>query len=239
MWLSPFESLVSTGAAMPDTSTWTDDLSPEQRVRNLAAILAEGGLDQLAATSGLHPEDRDELWPLFDDACRNAPAWFCQYHWDIAERFTHAAFTAHGVEIGRVGFRYPDGLKRKIDCNAVYRLMDHGLWWPLLEGKRLASVSGHADEFAARLIDPEFVRATGGGGVTWSIATRITCPDKTVAKREFWNRLREELFAAEWDLLLCSAGSLSAVICEAARQQGRKAIDVGQLDRVNRTWSVH
>lgn len=27
---------------MPDTSTWTDDLSPEQRVRNLAAILAEG-----------------------------------------------------------------------------------------------------------------------------------------------------------------------------------------------------
>ena len=27
---------------MPDTSTWTDDLSPEQRVRNLAAIFAEG-----------------------------------------------------------------------------------------------------------------------------------------------------------------------------------------------------
>lgn len=42
MWPSPFESLFSTGAAMPDTSTWTDDLSPEQRVRNLAAILAEG-----------------------------------------------------------------------------------------------------------------------------------------------------------------------------------------------------
>jgi hypothetical protein len=38
------------------------------------------------------------------------------------------------------------------------------------------------------------------------------------------------LFAAEWDLLLCSAGSLSAVICEAARQRGRKAIDVGACD---------
>lgn len=42
MWPSPFESLLSTGATMPDISTWTDDLSPEQRVRNLAAILAEG-----------------------------------------------------------------------------------------------------------------------------------------------------------------------------------------------------
>lgn len=27
---------------MPDTSTRADDLSPEQRIRNLAAILAEG-----------------------------------------------------------------------------------------------------------------------------------------------------------------------------------------------------
>ena len=42
MWPSPFESLVSTRATMPDTSTWTDDLSPEQRVRNLAAILGDG-----------------------------------------------------------------------------------------------------------------------------------------------------------------------------------------------------
>ena len=33
---------LSASAAMPVTSTWTDDLSPEQRVRNLAAILAEG-----------------------------------------------------------------------------------------------------------------------------------------------------------------------------------------------------
>ncbi|MEO2035181.1 MAG: hypothetical protein ABGZ35_24140 [Planctomycetaceae bacterium] len=33
---------LSARAAMPDTSTWTDDLSPAQRVRNLAAILVEG-----------------------------------------------------------------------------------------------------------------------------------------------------------------------------------------------------
>ena len=52
-----------------------------------------------------------------------------------------------------------------------------------------------------------------------------------MAKREFWNRLPEKLFAEEWDLLLCSAGTLSAVICEAARQHERRAIDVGQLDQ--------
>jgi type IV secretory pathway TraG/TraD family ATPase VirD4 len=75
------------------------------------------------------------------------------------------------------------------------------------------------------------VKATGGDDIAWSIASKITCPDKTVAKREFWNRLREELFAAEWDLLLCSAGSLSAVICEMARQHGRMAIDVGSIDQ--------
>lgn len=63
------------------------------------------------------------------------------------------------------------------------------------------------------------------------VATKITSPDKTVAKREFWKRVRDELFVAEWDLLLCSAGSLSAVICEAARQRGHRALDVGQLDQ--------
>jgi len=108
--------------------------------------------------------------------------------------------------------------------------MDYGLWWPLLEGNRLAIVSGHADEFAARLLDPEFVKATGSGEVTWSVTMKITCPDKTVAKREFWHRVRNELFAAEWDLLLCSAGSLSAVLCEASRQQTRAALDVGSID---------
>jgi len=108
--------------------------------------------------------------------------------------------------------------------------MDYGLWWPLLEGNRLAIVSGHADAFAARLVDPQFVKATGGDDIAWSIDSKITWPDKTVAKREFWPRVRDELFAAEWDLLLCSAGTLSAVICEVARQQSRAAIDVGSID---------
>jgi hypothetical protein len=111
-----------------------------------------------------------------------------------------------------------------------------GQWWPLLEGKRLAIVSGHAEVFAARLVDPQFVKATGGNEVTWSIATNFTCPDKSVTKREFWHGLREELFAVEWDLLVCSAGSLSAVICEMARQHGRTAIDVGSIDQ---TQSQH
>ena len=187
-------------------------------------------LDQLAATSGLHSEDREELWPLFDEACRNAPAWLCQFNWDIAERFTHAVFTAHGVGMERDGFQYAGQFKRKIDCNSVYKLLNENLWWKLLVGKRLAMISGHADEFAAGLVDRDFVRATGGDAVTWSVVTKITCPATSVAKREFWHRVRDELFVAEWDLLLCSAGSLSTVLCEASRQQTRAALDVGSID---------
>ena len=187
-------------------------------------------LDQLAATSGLHPEDRDELWPLFDEACRNAPAWLCQYNWDIAERFTHAAFVAHGVTIDAEGFGYARNRKRKVDCNAVYKLLDERFWWPLLEGKRLAIVGGHADELAKRLMDAEFVKGTGGREITWSIAATQQCPDKSVPKVKTWQRVREELFSSDWDLLLCSAGSLSAILCEYARQTGRSGIDVGALD---------
>jgi hypothetical protein len=189
-------------------------------------------LDALALTSGLHPEDRDELWPLFDEACRNAPHWLVQSGWDIAERFTHAAFTAHGVGIEPDGFRYAGAIKRKVDCNAVYRLLDEGLWWPLLAGKRLAIVTGHAEALAARLTESEFVRDTGGGEVTWSVVTALTCPSVNEPKRNHWPRMREELFAAEWDLLLCAAGSLSAIFGEQARQRGRNALDVGAFDRV-------
>jgi hypothetical protein len=87
------------------------------------------------------PKTQHELWPLLDAACRNTPAWLCQYTWAIAERFTYAALAAHGVGMERDGFRYTGGTKRKIDCNAVYRLIDHGLCWVLLEGKRLAIVT--------------------------------------------------------------------------------------------------
>lgn len=148
----------------------------------------------------------------------------------IAERFTHAAFSAYGVGIEPDGFRYAAALKRKIDCNAVYKLLDEGLWWPLLAGKRLAIVSGHAKTVAARLMDAEFVRATGGGEVTWSVVTALTCPSVSEPKRNHWPRMRDDLFATEWDLLLCAAGSLSTILCEHAKQVGRKAIDVGSLD---------
>jgi len=189
-------------------------------------------LDELTATSGLHPEDRDELWPLFDEACRNALAWLCQFGWDIAERFTHAAFAAQGVGVDPDGFRYAGGLKRKVDCNAVYRLMGEGLWWSLLEGKRLAIVSNRADEVAARLLDESLVQANGGSSVRWSVEVHVFCPDKSVAKRDHCPRMRDELFTAEWNLLLCSAGSLSAVLCEHARLMGRAALDVGAVDQM-------
>lgn len=187
-------------------------------------------LDALALTSGLHPEDRDELWPLFDEACRNSPHWLVQHGWDIAERLTHAALVAHGVGVESDGFRIGGSFKRKIDCNAVYKLLDEGLWWPLLAGKRLAIVSGHAEALATRLMDPAFVRSTGGSEVTWSVVTALACPPVSEAKRTHWPRIRDELFSTDWDLLLCSAGSLSAVLCEHARQVGRKAIDIGALD---------
>ncbi|WP_417848838.1 glycosyltransferase [Thalassoglobus sp.] len=187
-------------------------------------------LDALALTSGLHPEDRDELWPLFDEACRNAPHWLVQYNWDIAERFSRAALAAHGITIDSEGFGYARSRKRKVDCNAVYKLLDEDLWWLLLEGKQLAIVSGHADELATRILDEAFVRASGGSDVTWSVAAKVQCPDKSVPKRRHRQRIEDELFSADWDLLLCSAGSLSAILCEHTRQAGRKAIDIGALD---------
>ncbi len=189
-------------------------------------------LDRLTLTTGLHPEDRNELWPLFDDACRNAPAWLCQFGWDIAERLTHAALTAYGVTIDTEGFGYARSRKRKVDCNAVYRLLDEGLWWPLLAGKRLAIVSGQAEAVAARLMDPTFARSTGGKDITWSIATTVTCPPLNQPKHTHWPRMRDDLFATDWDLLLCAAGSLSAILCECTRQARRKAIDIGSTDIV-------
>ena len=184
----------------------------------------------LADTSGLHDEDREELWPLFDQACRNAPHWLVQYQWQPAERFTLQALKAQGVTVDSEGFGYARSRKRKLDCNTTYRLMDEGQWWPIIGNKRLAIISGHAEAFAARLMDPEFVRATGGSDVTWSVAAKVQCPDKTVTKRHHRQRLQDELFSCDWDLLLCSAGSLSAILCEHARQVGRKAIDIGALD---------
>ncbi|MEZ6066545.1 MAG: hypothetical protein R3B90_12745 [Planctomycetaceae bacterium] len=149
-------------------------------------------LDALALTSGLHPEDRDELWPLFDEACRNAPHWLVQYGSDIAERLTHAALMSHGVGVEPDGFCYAGSLRRKIDCNAVYKLLDEGLWWSLLAGKRLAIVSGHANALAVRLRDESFVRANGGYDVTWTIATTVTCPQLNQPKHMHWSWLDGE-----------------------------------------------
>lgn len=117
-------------------------------------------------------------------------------------RCRRAALVAHGVGVEPDEFRYCGGLKRKVDCNAVYKLLDEGLWWPLLSGKRLAIVSGNAGSLAIRLMDVDFIRATGGGEVTWSAATVLTCPPSSEPKRTHWTRLRDELFATECDLLL-------------------------------------
>jgi hypothetical protein len=39
-----------------------------------------------------------------------------------------------------------------------------------------------------------------------------------------WKRVPNEWFAADWDLLFCSAGGLSTNVCEDARQVRRTAI---------------
>lgn len=184
----------------------------------------------LADTSGLHPEDRDELWPLFDQACRTAPHWLVQHSWEPAERFTLQALRTHGVTIDADGFGYARSRIRKIDCNAVYKLLDEGLWWTILDNKQLAIVSGQAEAMEARLMDAKFVRATEGSEVTWSVATTITCPPISEPKRTHWPRMRDELFATKWDMLLCAAGSLSPLFCDHAQKSGRMAIDIGALD---------
>ena len=79
-------------------------------------------------------------------------------------------------------------------------------------------------------MDPEFVRATGCGEITWTIATKVACPPVHESKHPDWPRMRDELFSSQWDLLLCSTGSLSAVLCDSAMQVGRKAIDMGAFD---------
>lgn len=99
-------------------------------------------------------------------------------------------------------------------------------------GQRLAIISGHADELAARLLDTEFVRTTGDGDITWSVIARVPCPPVNHHKTPHWPRMRDGLFAAEWDLLLCSAVSLSAILCDQTREMAPKAIDIGATDEV-------
>jgi hypothetical protein len=45
--------------------------------------------------------------------------------------------TANGVGVEPDGFRDAGKLKRKVDCNAVYKLLVEGLWQTLLAEKRL------------------------------------------------------------------------------------------------------
>ena len=47
-----------------------------------------------------------------------------------------------------------------------------------------------------------------------------------------YDPVRDELFAAEWNLLLWAAGSLSDVVCHHTMQVWRTAVDVGSRDRL-------
>ena len=131
------------------------------------------------------------------------------------------------MTIDTEGFGYARSRKRKVDCNAVYKLIDERLWWRLLEGKRLAIVGGHADELAARLSSREFDSEDAVREVSWTVTTTAICPPLCQPKHSHLSRLQDMLFGTDWDLLLCSSGSLAAVLCEQARLIGRRAIDIG------------
>lgn len=112
----------------------------------------------------------------------------------------------------------------------IYKLLEEGLWWPLLAGKRLTIVRGQADELAARLLDAGFVRATDGGEISWTVASNVGCPPVYEPKRHQWRQTRDDLFAADCDRRMRSAGSLSAVRREVARNARRSGRDIGSLD---------
>lgn len=176
-------------------------------------------------------EDRTRLRDAFEEAVRQTSGWLLQYDWDMAERFTYHALARKGADFSGGRLVYAGQHKLKVDGNSPYRLHDHGLFWPLLDGRKLGVVSGQPHAVAGRLTDPQFV-AANGGEVTWMVAATILCPPVGEPKWPYWPRLQEELERSDWDLLLCSAGVLSALVCDHARRIGRKALDIGAFDGV-------
>jgi hypothetical protein len=213
------------GLADGDVAWWCYD--------HLAQIPAiqQDWLERLAEASGIHGEDREQFLDAFEEAARHAPAWLLQYRWELAEQLTWHALVLKGVGFAAGCAVYEGQPKRKIECNSVYRLHNHGLFWPLLEGRRLAIVGCHVGALAERLMDRQFVTANGGR-VTWTVAATIPSPPWRQTKWPHWPRIREELERTDWDLLLAAAGTLSALTCDHARKLGRKALDVGALSFV-------
>ena len=119
-------------------------------------------LDCLDRMSGMSAEDRVRLGDAFDEAAQAATAWLLQYAWDPAERLTWHALQQKGVRFSEGRLVYRGEAKQKVDCNSVYRLHNQGLFWPLLEGRKLAVVSCHAGAIARRLMHQPFVAANGG-----------------------------------------------------------------------------
>lgn len=68
----------------------------------------------LADSSGLHPENREEHWPLFDHECRTSPNWVVQHWWAPTKRFTLHALKSHGVTVDAKGFSYA---RSRTKCN--------------------------------------------------------------------------------------------------------------------------
>lgn len=176
-------------------------------------------LRELATSTGLHESDREALLPLFHEALHHATHWPVQFNWPEAERLTYHAMRGAGVKVASSGFGFQGRPKMKVDCNAVYKLPEHGLFWPMLAGKKLAVVGGQAKQLAAAL-------RANGCDVRAIITTPRTEQPKAAAWAAIVNRMEQ---AGDWSHLVCAAGGLSVLIGERARQMGRRAIDIGQL----------
>lgn len=188
-------------------------------------------LDCLERTSGMNRRDFEVLGEEFEQAVLAAPAWPLIYHWDMAARFTYETLLLKDASFrdGKVFFR--GSAKLKLACDALYRLHEFGLFWTLLDGKRLAIISGQSEAVAAKLLDRDFVEKNGGT-ITWTVSAKIPCPPKPEPKAPHWPRIRDPLSHSDWNLLLCSAGTLSPLLCHHALALGRNALDIGSFDTV-------
>ena len=191
-----------------------------------------GWVERLSESTGLHPSDRKLLWEPMDAAFRNASTWLMQYRWEAAERLGLMTLRTMGATIDRLtGVPYYAGdYKKKVDCNALYRLPEYGEWWPMLAHRKIALIGGHTERLKSRLMDPEFVAASGGDEISWTIPVTLPCPPKGTPKSGAYFELCDQLGSTEWDLLLCSAGGLAVLLCDFAQRLGRNALDIGAMD---------
>jgi hypothetical protein len=183
-------------------------------------------LRNLAVTSGFDlAEDRETLLAGFDEAIRNSALMPIQYNWTQAEMLCLEALERKGTGVPR----------RRIDCNAVYRMNEWGDFFPVLEGRRVLVVGGYAARQASAMGSVDFQRGHARFGCVggYRVVGHVQTPSKRQQPKARWlPGVLEAISAVEFDIALVSAGGLAFHICEHVRRTGRVAFDCGSLDRM-------